>query len=180
MEESRIDFLLLERSSCQNKWLSEQEAEIQPVVTITQDKPALSIKIKGRPGENEDLTNFFCTQLFFQPLQGRRMCFSFQAWSSRVYLSLDKLKSVSLSEETDEVTEEAAFQNKSADSVILVHDENDEFLRGSNQMPSWLLDHKLQHWLKNYTYDFLSHAKNPFPILVLLVVGLFVMCDIIF
>lgn len=130
MEESRIDFLLLERSSCQNKWLSEQEAEIQPVVTITQDKPALSIKIKGRPGENEDLTNFFCTQLFFQPLQGRRMCFSFQAWSSRVYLSLDKLKSVSLSEETDEVTEEAAFQNKSADSVILVHDENDEFLLG--------------------------------------------------
>lgn len=43
---------------------------------------------------------------------------------------MDKLKSVSLSEETDEVTEEAAFQNKSADAVILVHDENDEFLLG--------------------------------------------------
>lgn len=124
----------------------------------------------------------FCTQLYFQSLLGRRMCFPFQARSSRGYLFLDKLKFVSLSEETDEVRENSASQNWKGEAVILVHDKNDEFLLAeqSSKRPSCLLDHKLQHGFKNYTQDFLSHAKDPFHILVSPVVSLLITCDIIF
>lgn len=61
MGEIRIDFLLPKRYYCQNKWSVEQEREIQPVVTITQGKAALSLKMKGRWVENED---FLYTALY--------------------------------------------------------------------------------------------------------------------
>ena len=123
-----------------------------------------------------------CTQLFFQPLLGRRMCFPSQARSSRGYLFPEELKFVSLSEETDEVREDSASRNQSAEAVILVHDKNDECLLAeqSSKTPSRLLNHKLQHWFKNYIQDFLSHAKDPFLILVSLVVSLLITCHIFF
>lgn len=51
MEERRIDFLVLKKKrACQNKGLSEQEGGIQAFAEVSQDKPALSIKMEGTPG----------------------------------------------------------------------------------------------------------------------------------
>lgn len=84
MEKTIIDSLLLKRGSCQNKWLSKQEGEIQPVATITQHMPSLGITFKGRPRQMETL---FCIYLFFQPLLGRGCVFPSQQGAAGVIFS---------------------------------------------------------------------------------------------
>lgn len=103
----------------------------------------------------ETLYTLFCTQLFFQPLLGRRMCFSFPTRSSRGYLFLDKLKSITLSKETDEVRENSASQTQSADAGILAHDKNNRFLLG--KQPRCHLD----YWNTHYSTDLeMIHQKG--------------------
>lgn len=173
MEESRVDFLWLKRSSRQNKWLFEQEGNIQPVATITQDKPALSIKIKGRPGENEDSLHnlLYSTLLSTSP---RKEDMFFLPSMEQQGLSLLGQANICLLVRGDRWGWRGLClpepQCKRCDSGSW--QEGQVLVQGASKIPSQLLDHKLQHWFKNYTCDFLNHAKNPFPILVLVVVSL--------
>lgn len=161
-------FYYWKRDCCQNKLQSEQqEGEMQPVASIPHDKAALGREIKWRPVENEGSLHTLLHSTLFSTSPRKENVFFLPSKEQQGLSFLGQAKICLL------VTRDRRGQRglslpepecRSCDSGSW--QERQVLVGGATKMPSRLLDHISQHRCKNYTYDFLSHAKDPFPILV--------------